>query len=354
MLKWIAARDFRCFDSVRAELHPETTVLVGRNAQGKTSLLEAMCVLMRLQSPRTSVRGEMIRHDAKTAMLEGQLGDLQLRCGFSATQRRLALDGAVCGRSVEYLGGSAPVVWMDHGDMNLLRGGAESRRRYLDFTASQTSADYLEALRSYDKAMRSRNHVLKRDAVVNWRQADAYARVMEQHAEVIRGHREALVEVLLPEARNAMATLSSGSEQVDIAFVRGWEGPSLFDALADLRIQEERTRSTAVGAHRDDLRLTLNGRDATSYASEGQQRSISVALKLSQTRVLGSRRGIPPLLLLDDVFGELDANRRKLLLENLPPGTQRVITTTGGEWIRAMGEHSVYEVEGALLRPVSL
>lgn len=349
MLKWIAARDFRCFESVRAELHPETTVLVGRNAQGKTSLLEAMCVLLRLQSPRTSVRSELIRHDAQTAMLEGQLGEHPIRHGFSLSQRRLAVDGAICGRSADYLAGSAAVVWMDHADMNLLRGGAECRRRYLDFTASQTNGGYLDALRSYEKALRSRNYVLKRDAVVNWRQADAYARVMEQHAEVIGSVRAELVEVLQPAAQEAMRKLSGGSEQVEMMFEPGWSAAPLTEVLFNLREQEERTRTTACGSHRDDLRLRVNGRDAASFASEGQQRSVSVALKLAQTRALEERKGSPPLLLLDDVFGELDSSRRRLLLENLPQGTQRVITTTGGEWLGDLGNAQVYEVEGAVL-----
>lgn len=354
MLKWITLRDFRCFHEARAELHPVTTVLAGRNAQGKTSLLEAVCVLMRLQSPRTSVRSELIRHEAKTALVEGMLGGQQLRHAFTSTQRRLAIDGAVCGRSAEYLTSSMPVVWMDHADMNLLRGGAESRRRYLDFTASQTDADYLEALRSYDKALRSRNYMLKRDAAVNWRQADAYAQVMEQHARVIHAHRVALLSALLPHAEAAMSALSGGAEKMDAVFEKGWEGDSLFDALAVLRSQEERTRTTACGPHRDDVRLVLNDKDAASFASEGQQRSMSIALKLAQTRVLEQRKGAPPLMLLDDVFGELDAGRRELLLGNLPAGTQRVITTTGGDWIKSLGEGSVYEVDGAMLRSMSL
>lgn len=352
MLKWITLRDFRCFGEVRAELHPQTTVLAGRNAQGKTSLLEAVCVLTRLQSPRTSVRAELIRHDAKTALVEGMLGAHQMRHAFTVTQRRLAIDGAVCGRSAEYLSSSMPVVWMDHADMNLLRGGAESRRRYLDFTASQTDPDYLDALRSYEKALRSRNHLLKRDAMINWRQADAYAQVMEQHANTIHAHRVTLLTALLPHAETAMTALSGGTEAVDALFEKGWEGGSLFDALQGLRQQEERTRTTACGPHRDDVRLMLNQKDAASFASEGQQRSVSVALKLAQTRVLEARRGAPPLMLLDDVFGELDARRRELLLASLPAGTQRIITTTGGEWIGTVGEGLIYEVDGAKLKAV--
>ena len=113
MLTDLLLRDFRCFQECRVALHPETTVFIGRNAQGKTSIMEAACVLLRLQSPRTGNRPEMIRLGATTMLIEGGLGEKRLRCAQSATVRRLALDGTVCTRSAEYLAASDLVVWMD-------------------------------------------------------------------------------------------------------------------------------------------------------------------------------------------------------------------------------------------------
>ena len=336
MLDWIEAKDFRCLERVRLELHPLTTLLVGRNAQGKTSLLEAICLLLRLQSPRTSSRTELIRHDTRTAMLEGSWNGVRLRYGMSATQRRLAVDGSVCKRMQDYLPASGVVVWMDHSDMNLLRGGGECRRRFLDFTASQLHSEYLTALRSYERALRSRNFVLKRDAHVNWPQADAYAEVVEKCA---------------PSASEALAKLSGGGEYLALTLTKGMgEAATLRESLLAARQQEERSRTTVCGPHRDDIAISLNGRDAGSFASEGQQRSISVAMKLSQANALHEQRGVPPILLLDDVFGELDGMRRRLLLENLPRGSQRVITTTGGDWVESWGdEKRVFQVENGLL-----
>jgi DNA replication and repair protein RecF len=345
MLKWISLRDFRCFTGVELELHPQTTVLRGQNAQGKTSLIEAMCALLRLQSPRTSTRHEMIRHEARTAVIEGELNGLTLRHAFTATQRRLAVDGAVCGRSADFLRSTAAVVWMDHADMNLLRGGAESRRRYLDFTASQTCIGYLEALRRYDKALRSRNYLLKRDAQVNWRQADAYAEVMDQQAQFILAARLRVIQEALPHAVTALSSLSGGGELVDVSLEKGWSGESLLESLRSHREMEERTRTTAGGSHRDDLRLLVNQRDAASYASEGQQRSLSVALKIAQARLLEQEHECAPLMLIDDVFGELDASRRRRFLEQLPTGAQVVVTTTGGEWMDAVDGKQIYEVK---------
>ncbi|HRJ09335.1 MAG TPA: AAA family ATPase, partial [Prosthecobacter sp.] len=208
MLTELFLRDFRCFTECRLEPHPGLTLLVGRNAQGKTSLLEAACVLLRLQSPRTSARGDLIRLGASTCLVEGVLGGLRLRCAQNTTARRLAVDGAVCGRSGDYLEQSGRVVWMDHRDMNLLRGGGEHRRRFLDFAASQLYPDYLKALRGYERALRGRNHVLKKDAVISWRQADAFARVMAGFAGTLVERRAQLVAALRPQRRTFVAWLS--------------------------------------------------------------------------------------------------------------------------------------------------
>lgn len=350
MLERIEARDFRCFTQAGLELHPETTLLVGRNAQGKTSLLEAICLLMRLQSPRTSTRTDMIRFGATTCMVEGRWNDHTLRCGMSATARRLALDGAVCGRAADYLANSSVVVWMDHSDMNLVRGSGEHRRRFMDFAASQIAQDYLHALQGYTRALRSRNYTLKRDAQVNWRQADAYARIMDEFHRTLTHHRAHLLHSMEEPAHQVLTMLSMGKEALELRYAPGCPGDSLLEVLQASRAEEERTRTTFAGAHRDDFTVMLNGRAAESFASEGQQRSVSLALKLAQAQALEQARGQPPLLLIDDVFGELDPLRRRALLDGLPPGTQKVITTTHLDWAGDLGgKMEVHGVEGATI-----
>lgn len=332
-------------------LHPETTIFIGRNAQGKTSLMEAACVLLRLQSPRTANRAEMIRIGGSTLMIEGTLDGKKLRCAQSATVRRLALEGQVCTRSADYLAASGLVVWMDHRDMNLLRGGGEHRRRYLDFAASQMFPDYLKALRGYERAVRGRNHVLKRDAVIQWRQADAFARVMADYAQVLRSRREELVQALRTEVARVHAELSGSTEKLLVAYEPGFAEVNLAEELLTLRDEESRLRQTAAGPHRDELSLTLNGLDATTFASEGQQRSAALSLKIAQAHVLEAAAGRPPLLLLDDVFGELDASRRRALLRLLPAGTQKIITTTTLDWAQGeMLDGLVYEVAAAQIQ----
>jgi DNA replication and repair protein RecF len=138
---------------------------------------------------------------------------------------------------------------------------------------------------------------------------------------------------------------------VEVSYVPGFSGASLAEELASRRDEEGRNRQTAAGPHRDDLTLTLNGLDASTYASEGQQRSAALALKVAQARVLEEAAGKPPLLLLDDVFGELDAQRRRALLGLLPPGTQKIITTTTLDWAKDEKlSGMVYGVEAGVVR----
>lgn len=351
MLSQIEVRDYRCFPQATLALHPRTTVLVGRNAQGKTSLLEAACVLLRLQSPRTATRTDLIRFDCATLMVAGKWNGRGLRCGLSATTRRLALDGTVCTRQADYLAHSGLVVWMDHSDMNLIRGGSEHRRRFLDFAASQIEPEYLHALQGYQRALRSRNYVLKRESVVNWRQAEAYARVMESFHQTLTSQRRQLLTTLAPRATDMLDRLSHGHEVMELLYTPGCAEGTLFDTLMAQRAEEERTRTTATGAHRDEFKVMINGRAAESFASEGQQRSMSLALKMSQAQVLEQVRGEPPILLIDDVFGELDPARRRALLDGLPAGTQSLITTTHLDWAGILGDDvAVYEVEAGTVK----
>ena len=351
LLEWMQVRDFRCFTEAGLVLHPETTLLVGKNGQGKTSLLEAACVLMRLQSPRTSTRSDLIRFGAQTCVTEGAVGGRKLRVAQSPTARRVAVNDSVCPRAGDYLIQSARVVWMDHSDMNLARGGAEHRRRYLDFAAAQLFPEYLNALKSYERALRSRNFLLKRDAAISWRQVDAYGRILAEHGAAIRRCRDELVQRVQEPVTAAHLGLSAGAEPGAVAYVPGYPGEDLEAALMAVRDSEARLRTTQVGVHRDDLALTIHGRPAGAFASEGQQRTLCLALKLAQARVLEEAQGEPPLLLIDDIFGELDKTRRQALLAYLPVHGQKVITTTFTDWASETGIGGlVYEVEDGRLK----
>ncbi len=337
VLRTLNLNQFRCFERLRLDLTPAVTLFHGNNAQGKTSILEAACVLLRLQSPRTTALGECIRFTEKAFALRGQIeGALpsELRLQYREGARRLVVDGESQPSAADFVRHSALVVWMANDDLALVRGGSDGRRRFLDFMATQLYPGYREALKSYEKALRSRNYLLKKDAAPRWREIEAYSRLLHDYGEVISSCRRVLIERLQPRAAEAQHRISSTSEILTLTYESA-SGPedNLLALLEARRGEEARRRQTVAGPHRDDLRLDLNGVNAAKYASEGQQRTIALALKLGQANLFLETRREAPIMLIDDVFGELDPGRRNALMSNWPETSQKLITTTNVDWL---------------------
>lgn len=337
VLRTLQLHHFRCFEALALEVEPGITLFHGDNAQGKTSILEAVCVLLRLQSPRAAVLGECLRFSGKSFALGGRLEGAEggeLRFQFRESGRRCLVDGEPQKNGAAYLRHTALVVWMANDDLALVRGGAEGRRRFLDFMAGQLFPGYREALRAYDKALRSRNHLLKRDASPKWAQIDAYSRLLHDYGQVLSSARRVLVEKLQPQAAEAQIQIGGAGEILSLTYESAsGEGDDLLGLLESRRDEEMRRRQTAAGPHRDDLTLQINDRPAAKFASEGQQRTVALALKLGQARLFLKTRREAPVMLIDDVFGELDPGRRNALMANWPETSQKLITTTHLGWL---------------------
>lgn len=347
MLTSLKLRDFRCFPTLECEFVPGLNVIVGPNAQGKTSLLEAACVLLRLQSPRTHSLSTLVRIGATGFVLDGFYAGAHLQFYASARRRKLALDSVIQTRATDYLQ-SARVVWFSNADMSLVRGPADERRRYLDFLASQLDPLYRRHLRAYERALRSRNQLL-RAPVIRWREVDAFDEPLIHAGNAIHGARAALITALLPHAGAAHRAISdTAGEELTLEYRPGHHG-DLATALAENRETSARLRQTTVGPHRDDLILRLNGL-GSDLASEGQQRTVALALRLAQAAQLTQAGGRPPLFLLDDIFGELDLRRRNALLASFPPDAQQIVTTTHLDWAVPAAIQRTFELSGGTLR----
>ena len=341
----IRLQDFRCYTSLRCALAPGMTLFVGDNAQGKTSLLEAVCVLLRLQSPRCQGTAELVKFGAAEFGVAGTFDGRELR-HRGGHVRELAVDGCVVRKPGDYLPASGLVVWMGNGDMELVAGGSEVRRRYLDFLGTQVFAEYRTELRAYEKALRARNLLLKRDAVPPWREIEAWTPLLVAHGLALRRWREELVAGLTPFAAEAHMAAGGAGEVLGMAYEAGC-GEDFAEEIGAARGEEARRRLTFLGPHRDDFGITINGLPAARYGSEGQQRTIALALKLAQAAVLRGRCGREPLLLIDDIFGELDPRRRNALLKALPEGAQKLVTTTHLDWMEAGARpEAIYLVKG--------
>ncbi|MBV9488917.1 MAG: DNA replication/repair protein RecF [Verrucomicrobia bacterium] len=341
-LERLSLRDFRCFTRLETEFHPQITYIVGRNAIGKTSLLEAIAVLLRLQSPRTGSLQNAIRAGGKGLVVDGFVDQRHLQFYYSPRRRKLALDSVEQKTNSDYLE-IARVVYLANSDIDLIRGPAEGRRRFLDFIGAQCFANYREILRSYEKALRSRNAYLKMYPA-RPREVGAYTKVLLKFGHQLTALRAFLIERLEPEVLRAFATISDRGESVCLRYSHG--ATTDFErALRDSAAEEARLHTTVVGPHRDDVQFLLHDLPADLFASEGQQRTLAVALRLAQTKLLATDFARPPILLLDDVFGELDQARRQRLLQQLPSGSQRVITTTGLDRLAELPEGLVCRFE---------
>ena len=329
MLTQIKVGQFRCFEKHELHFEPGTNLITGPNARGKTSLLEAVCVLLRLQSPRAPRLAEIIRHGQRGLLVDGFFEGKHLQFYFSPQRKKLALDSVEQRSASEYLR-IGRVMWFSNTDIQLIRGSAELRRRLFDFVCVQLNPEYRAALRNYERALRSRN-ILLRSPVPVWREIRAFDEPLIESAKILLEARSAFVTALRPMAQIAHAAISGAREKLDLLYAPGVEGdfPS---ALTAARSEDSRLRQTTRGPHRDDLTLQLSDMPA-ALGSEGQQRTLVLALRLAAARLLEAHFGTPPLLLLDDIFGELDSARRSALLAHLPDNSQRIITTTQREWL---------------------
>jgi DNA replication and repair protein RecF len=343
--------DFRCFKALDLEVPAAGAILVGDNAQGKTSVLEAICVLVRLHSPRTHRMASLARIGSGGFGIAGDPWGLERQARWSRVGLVLKADGEVRASRSAYLEDGGLIVWMGNEDLDLIRGPGEGRRRYLDFIGAQISPAYRRSWSRYRRALQAKNLLLKearpRDAEIL-----SYEEILVEHGTVLMETRARLVAELSPLAADAQLTISGREEPLRLQYLPA-SGPDLRESMLQAREREKRLRQSVVGPHRDDLSLRLHGMPAAEFASEGQQRTIALVLKLAQGKLLASHGGKAPIYLMDDIFGELDPGRRNALMSHLPPDSQKWITTTHLGWLKEtpeLGDIARFTVSGGACR----
>ena len=347
MLRHLQLRNFRCFDVLAAEFSSGFNFIIGANGQGKTSILEAACVLLRLQSQRSASLAPVVKIGAKSFGVAGNYDGHLLEFRYSTVRRKVAFDGVEQRTTDEYLR-VARVVSLANTDIELARGSSEPRRRYLDFLGAQTNPIYRPTLRAYERALRCRNALLK-SAHARPAEIAAYDRPLLEHGSALSAMRGRMVEEVAPLAADAHREISGTNETLIVRWAPGNSADFAAD-LASSRAAETRLRQTVVGPHRDDLELLIDGRAATQFASEGQQRTLALALKIAQAQIFGAQTGAAPLLLIDDIFGELDPARRNALLRNLPADSQKLVTATNIAWREVALDGPVFTLEHHTLK----
>jgi DNA replication and repair protein RecF len=273
---------------------------------------------------------------------------------WSAAERKLSLDNQAVRKLTDYLGVLRVVIFCTE-DLQLIKGTSRSRRRFIDLLLTQTHSYYLPLLQRYARAVRSRNAILKQ------RQPDEAAldsfstELIRAGEEIIRLRRE-LVPRLSPLARLAYRRISNDAEELRVEYQPSVKNDFAVE-LAQSRRRERTYRSTLIGPHRDDYVMQLNDRSAAQFGSEGQKRTLAIALKMAQAEYLTGIQGTPPILLIDDVMGELDVKRRAGLLPLLERAHhargQVFMTCTEENWPRELGRDlQRWEVKGGALKKI--
>ncbi len=340
-LAQLRLRDFRNYRRADVAFVPGFHVFLGPNAQGKTNLLEAIYLLATLRSFRGVGGAQMIRHEAKGYFVGATVVGLathEIKAYWAPRERKLQLDGRPVRRWVDYLGVLRAVVFCTE-DLMLVKGAARGRRRFLDLLLAQTEPGYLGALLRYTQALRSRNALLKQPRL-DEAQLDGFTQELVTVGEQLVSARRALVPKLSQLAQQTFRRIAQEADQLELEYV-----PSIKSdfsvALANARTRERALRTTLVGPHRDELSMRVNDQSAAQFGSEGQKRTLALALKMAQVEYLASIHGTPPILLIDDVMGELDVHRRAgflpLLHQAHRAGGQVFMTCTEENWPRELG-----------------
>ncbi|ACK73621.1 DNA replication and repair protein RecF [Gloeothece citriformis PCC 7424] len=356
-LKTVQLRSFRNYREQQVNFESQKTIIVGNNAQGKSNLLEAVELLATLKSHRVSRDRDLVLEGATTgqilATLERAYGLAELGLILRVSGRRtVILNQEPLRRQLDFLG-VLNAVQFSSLDLDLVRGSPESRRSWIDTLLVQLEPIYAHILSQYYQVLKQRNALLKK---IRQQEEDSQnpslsseqlsndisqlklwdSQLAETGSRVTR-RRARVLERLTPLAQKWHANISGKTEQLEIQYMPNvnWteDEPmqvqqAFLEKIEKRRIAEQQLGTTVVGPHRDEIEFIINQTPAKYYGSQGQQRTLVLALKLAELHLIEEVVGEPPLLLLDDVLAELDPHRQNQLLDAIEDRFQTLITTT--------------------------
>lgn len=342
-VSWLELRDFRCYESLEFSPEPGVNVLVGDNGMGKTSVLEALGYLGMMKSFRGVPDEALVRDDAPSAVVRGGVGggatETSVECELPIEGRRTVLVNGKRPQRMRDVLLSVPVVAFMPDDLDVIKRGPAMRREYLDDLASRLWPQAGADLTEFERTLRQRNALLRQEGRhTDEVTLDVWDERLAVAAALVLGHRRAVATALQPHLQEAYSSVG-GAGDLRWAYASTWGSDEAFDhgslveamaaALSGSRSRDMDVRTTTVGPHRDDPGLLLDGRSTRTRASQGEQRTVAIAMRVGAHRVIEEMRDTIPILLLDDVFSELDHDRASRVLSLMPAG--QVFVTTARE-----------------------
>lgn len=360
-IKSVKLVSFRNYDYQIVDFPMQITLVSGTNGQGKTNLVESVVVAATTKSPRTSNMSELVKDGSAETLVEilldRKFGQMNLSFTINAKGEKKFFINSNPVSKMSDVFGNLVVVYFSPDDLKIVSASPDKRRDFMDTDISELSGSYYNLIQRYNKVLLQRNKLLKteRDRALLLAQIGVWDEQLAQIASLIIKTRKSFIEKLKVPAKEALKYISSSKDDLEIEYV-GVKGTSAEEIkeelLKSLKFNLERDVElgyTSVGPHRDDIYFGLNGKDARNFASQGQQRSIVLALKFAELEIFEKELGEEPILVLDDVFSELDTTRQRRLYEKMSK-YQTIITGTQFKFKPASNYETIRVKEGVVKR----
>ncbi len=361
-IKRLELTSFRNYESLELDFDEGSNIFYGNNAQGKTNILEGIFLSCTTRSHKKSKDREVIRFGDEEAHLRVYIEkkDIEYKIDMHLKRNQkkyIAVNNQPIKKAAELLG-IANIIFFSPEDINMIKSGPSERRRFVDMDLSQLDSMYLSSLTAYSKSLEQKNKLLRDAAYFNEpsfnEMLDVWdEKLLEYGTEIIRKRSDFIIELnAILEKKNREIT--GVDEVLSCIYEPDASAEEYREKLFKGRKNDLKNGSTSTGPHRDDIRFSLNGIDLRKYGSQGQQRSASLSVKLSEIELIRSRINDSPILMLDDVLSELDSNRQKCLLRSIGD-IQTLITCTGlDELIKNdFIKNKVFYVENATVKKVA-
>ena len=358
ILKRISILNYKNLEQVELDFSAKMNCIIGQNGMGKTNLLDAVYYLSFCKSATNPIDSQNMMHEQDFFMIQGmyetEAGDAEeVYCGMKRRQKKqFKRNKKEYTRLSDHIG-FIPLVMVSPADSDLISGGSEERRRFMDVVISQYDKEYLEALIRYNKALQQRNTLLKSEPAPDDELLEVWEEMMAATGEVVYRKRCAFIEEFIPIFQSFYAHISQGKEVVNLAYESHCQQGSLLQLIKESRQRDLIMGYSLRGVHKDDLVMQLEDYPIKREGSQGQNKTYLIALKLAQfdfLRRTGSNT--TPLLLLDDIFDKLDASRVEQIVKLVAGDRfgQIFITDTNRDHLdkimkKIEGEYKVFSVE---------
>lgn len=320
-LESISLQNFKNYLDLKTSFSDGINTIVGQNGSGKTNLLDAIYYLCFTKSAINNIDSQNVNHEQDYFLIHGEFRvepkKVKVNCAFKKGDKKsFLLNSKPIEKASEYIG-TFPLVMIAPGDTEIIQEGSEMRRKFVDGMISQVSSDYLEELFKYHRQLKQRNSFLKQH---EYRQTpdpivlDAYDNYLIKSGKTIADYRQKVLEDFLPIFQNHYKNLSDNKEQVDIQYQSDFLGEDFEVKFRSYRDKDIEKQRTVCGIHRDEFLFLIDGYPLKKFGSQGQQKSFLIALKLALYDVLKEKKGLKPIILLDDIFDKLDDLRIQKLV----------------------------------------